>query len=228
MQGALFCLFTGFAAASPVYAQTPPDALRQQIEQGREIALPQQLQPAKPAEPAAMLAPTGSLLVTVTAFRLIGNTLIGTDQLYAALSGFLNRPLDYNELQSAAAVASELYRRAGWVVRTYLPEQDMEGGVVTIRIAEAVFGGVQVDRAPQRGELFSATANHTEGRDYLRLGATLPVGFDGWRLGANVSTMNYRLVLAAFAALNTRGSSDSDQDGSLLLERCWLTASLPF
>ena len=307
MRRALFLLLTGCLCALSAPAQTPPDAgaLRQQIEQGREPTLPQPLQAAKPAEPAA-LAPTNGLLITVTAFRLIGNTLIETDQLQAALREFLNRPLDYNQLQYAAAVVAEVYRSAGWVVRAYLPEQDIEGGVVSIQIVEAVFGGIRIDgAAPKRislahieaifsahqatgevlnadaldramlladdlpgvavagslregaldgqselllrlsdeplltgnvlldntgnrstgpvrltadlhinspfqlGELLSATAMHAEGSDYLRVGATLPAGLDGWRVGANASSMNYHLVLAEFAALNSRGSSDS-------------------
>ncbi len=306
MRRALFLSLSGVLTASSVSAQTPPDAgaLRQQIEQGREITLPPQ-QPIKPEPPAAR-PPASGLLVTVTAFRLSGNTRIGTEQLQAALSGYLNRPLDYSQLQAAAGVVSEVYRSAGWVVRTYLPEQDIQSGVVTIQVVEAVFGGAQtegqvpprsslarvegivaahqrvgdllnadaLDRALlladdlpgvavsgslregaksgqtqlllrlteeplvtgnvmldntgsrstgdtrlsadlnlnspfQMGELISANANHTEGSDYVRVGATAPVGLGGLRVGANVSTLQYKLVLSEFAALNAHGSSDS-------------------
>ncbi len=293
-------LFCGNAAA-----QTPPDAgaLRQQIEQGREATLPRKALPTQPATPKAM-RPLSGVLVTVTQFRLAGNTLLGTEQLQPALAPFLNRPLDYTQLQAAAAAVADVYRAAGWIVRAYLPEQDVVGGVVTIQIIEAVFGGVQlegpaatrvplaqilrgfdaqqkvgaplntdaIDRALllvddlpgvvvtgslregaqasqtdlviklgdeplvigevnldntgyrstgssrlsaninlnspfQQGDLLSANLIHTEGSDYVRLGGTLPVGDKGWRVGANASTMRYRLVTAEFAALDSTGTS---------------------
>jgi hemolysin activation/secretion protein len=298
------------AAALPgpgVLAQTPPDAgaLRQQIEQGREPAPPTQLAPPTPAEPAALSGRDG-LLVTVSSFRLAGNTLLTAEQLQPALRSFLNRPLDYNQLQAAAAAVAEIYRQAGWVVRAYLPEQDIVDGVLTIQIVEAVFGGVQLEGPPATrvnlariermveaqqktgsvlnadaldrallladdlpgvavsgslregsqsgqtelvlrmsdkpllsgnvqldnsgnrstgaarlsadlnlnsamrwGDLLSSSAIHTEGSDYLRLGFTAPVGPRGWRLGANASTLSYKLVLPEFAALHASGTSNS-------------------
>jgi hemolysin activation/secretion protein len=146
VQSTLFLLLTASFATLPVAAQTPPNAgaLRQQIEQGREPALPQQLQAAPPTEASTLPAQSG-LLVTVTAFRLLGNTLADLN---------INSPFQW-------------------------------------------------------GELLNTSAMHTEGSDYLRLGATLPADYDGWRLGAHISTMNYHLVLASFAARAIRGSSDS-------------------
>ena len=290
-----------------VAAQTAPDAgtLRQQIEQGREATLPRKALPAKPATPEAM-RPLSGVVITVTQFQLAGNTLLGAEPLQAALAPFLNRPLDYTQLQAAVAAVADVYRAAGWIVRAYLPEQDVVGGVVTIQIVEAVFGGVKLEGAPatrvalaqiQRGfdalqavgaplnanaidrallladdlpgvavsgslregaqasqtelvikladepllvgettldstgsrstganrlsanlnfnsplglgELLSANLIHTEGSDYLRVGATLPVGDKGWRAGASASTMRYRLVTGEFAALDSTGTSGS-------------------
>jgi hemolysin activation/secretion protein len=298
---ALALLSTGLSA------QTTPDAgaLRQQIEQGREANLPRQALPTKPATPEAM-RPLSGVVITVKQFHLVGNTLLGTEQLQPVLASYLNRALDYSQLQAAAAAVADVYRAAGWVVRAYLPQQDIKDGVVTIQIVEAVFGGVKLegtaakrvgllqiqhvfdaqqpvgttlnanalDRALlladdlpgvavsgslregsqsgqtdlvlkladepltvgevsldntgarstgadrlsanlnlnspfQRGDLLSANAIHTEGSDYLRLGGTLPVGAKGWRIGANASTMNYRLVGADFAALEAKGSSST-------------------
>lgn len=290
-----------------VQAQTLSDAgaLRQQIEQGRETALPHKALPAKPAEPAAMPAQTG-VIATVKSFRFVGNTLLTAEQLAPAVAGYLNRPLDYTALQAAAAAVANAYREAGWVVRAYLPRQDITEGIVTIQIVEAVFGSVQfegdaplrmsreqivrtfdaqqqagaplnvehIDRAllladdlpgvsiagslhegakeretdlvlkvadeplimgdaaldntgarstgSERlaanlnlnspfglGDLLSANLLHTEGSDYLRLGATAPLGSDGWRVGLNTSALSYKLVASEFAALNAKGSSDT-------------------
>ncbi len=275
----------------------------QQLE--RKPALPPKALPTQPAQPAALQPLTG-VVINVTRFRLAGNTLLGVEQLQPALASFLNRTLDYSQLQAAAAAVAETYRAAGWIVRAYLPQQDIVDGVVTIQIVEAVFGGVKLEGAPatrvsltqiQRGidaqqavgaplnadaldrgllladdlpgvtvsgslregtqasqtellikladepllmgdatldntgsrstgsnrlsaslnlnspfglgDLLSANLIHAQGSDYLRLGGTLPVGAQGWRIGANASNMRYRLVTAEFAALDSKGTSGS-------------------
>ena len=301
----LLALTPVFTASS--FAQTPPSAgsLIQQIEQSRQPALPRKATPDKPTEPAAMPAQVG-VIVTVTAFRFVGNTLLTAEQLAPAVENFLNRPLDFNGLNQAAAAVADVYRQAGWIVRTYLPRQDITQGIVTIQIVEAVFGGVHLegsessrnklsaildmfeaqqnkgsplnaealDRAllladdlpgvtvagtlregsreretdlvikladepllvgeagldntgsrstgSERltanlnlnshfgsGELIGANAIHTRGSDYLRLGATLPVGADGWRVGANASALSYKLIAPEFVALNGKGRSNT-------------------
>ena len=298
--GALLIMFSAGVAA-----QTPPDAgaLRQQIEQSQQPSLPHKAMPAKPAEPLA-LQPQKGMIITVKSFRFVGNTLLSSNKLEPAVKSYLNQPLDFNQLQAAATAVANAYREAGWIVRAYLPQQDIVDGVVTIQIIEAVFGGVHIqgptparvklgtilsifdhqqktgelfntdalDRAlliaddlpgvavsgslsegaheretdlvikladeplvvgeaaldntgsrstgsdrlsaninlnsPLKiGDLFSANLIHTQGSDYLRLGDTLPVGSNGWRIGINASYLDYNLVAAEFSALNAKGTS---------------------
>ena len=288
-------------------AQTTPDAgsLLQQLERDRKPTLPPNALSTQTEQPPAMQAQAGPG-VTVSSFRFAGNTLLSAEQLSTAVANYLNRPLDFAQLQGAPAAVAELYRAAGWVVRAYLPQQDIVGGVVTIQIVEAVFGGVtlegpaparvslaqiqrsfdaaqtvgellnadELDRALlladdlpgvtvagslrpgaqanqtelviqladealrmgdatldntgsratgaerlsanlsfnspfQRGDLLSANLIHAEGSDYLRVAGTIPVGPHGWRVGANVSTLAYRLITAEFAALDSKGTSNS-------------------
>ena len=136
-------LLLPFAAAQ---AQTVPDAgsLRQQIERERMPTLPGRVVPERAAEPAPMKPLSGTAIV-VTGFRFAGNTLLSADQLAPAVASYLNRPLDFAQLQAAAAAVAKVYREAGWIVRAYLPDQDIVEGTVTIRIVEAVFGGVQLE-----------------------------------------------------------------------------------
>ena len=130
-------------------AQTAPDAgsLLQQLERERKPALPPKALPSRPAEPAA-LQPLQGASVTVSSFRFVGNTLLSVGQLAPAVAEYLNRPLDFSQLQAASAAVAETYRAAGWIVRAYLPQQDIVDGVVAIQIVEAVFGGVQLEGAP--------------------------------------------------------------------------------
>ena len=288
-----------------VFAEVPPDAgaLRQQIEQNQQPSLPHKAMPAKPAEPLAM-QPQKGVIVTVKSFRFAGNTLLTARQLEPAVKSYLNHPLDFNQLQAAATAVANAYREAGWIVRAYLPKQDIVEGVVTIQIVEAVFGRVHLQGLPPTrvklgtvmpffeaqqktgdlfntdaldralliaddlpgvaisgslgegaheretdlivkmadeplvvgeaalddtgsrstgaarltanlnlnsplkiGDLFSTNYIHTQGSDYLRLGETLPVGSNGWRVGINASNLDYKLVAPEFSALNGKGTS---------------------
>jgi hemolysin activation/secretion protein len=297
-------------ATVPALAQTTPDAgsLQQQIERNRITRLPGPIAPEQPG-PEAAARPAPGATVTVRRFEFAGNTLLDKEQLTAATRVYLDRPLDFNQLQGAAIAVAAAYREAGWIVRTFLPAQDVQDGKVTVQIveatagtvtlvgtsgerapadrvkgiAEAQLGGEQrlsasaLDRAlllsddlpgvkvsgrltegkapgqtdvvltlgdeplfagqagldnqgsratgPQRatfngalnspagwGDQLSANAIHTEGSDYLRLGYTLPVGNDGWRVGVNTSALNYRLVASEFVSpvdLQGRGSTGS-------------------
>ena len=137
--------------AGSAFAQTGTDAgaIQQQIERERQQRLPQRVMPERPAPPAAMQPATG-ITVTVKRFRFAGNTLISSERLEAATNEFLGRPLDFSQLQAAAASAAEVYRAQGWVVRAYLPAQDIQDGIVTIQIIEAIFGGLRIEGDPQR------------------------------------------------------------------------------
>ena len=127
-------------------AQSVPDAgsLLQQIERDRTTIPKRMVRPDVPVAPPEMKAAPG-LTVTVTQFRLLGHTLLGEAQLQSVLAGFLNRPLSFAELQLAAAAVAERYRESGWVVRAYLPKQEIEGGSVTIQVIEGRFGTTLID-----------------------------------------------------------------------------------
>lgn len=125
--------------------RVPPDAgtLLQQLEQERQFQPPQPKKPLTIPEPESR--PGGDLLLTVNRFVLSGNRLIDDERLAQALAPWLNRPLDFAELQKAPIAVAALYREAGWVVRTYLPAQEVADGLVRIVVIEAVFGDVQVE-----------------------------------------------------------------------------------
>lgn len=129
-------------------AQALPDAgaLQQQIDRERLQALPPGGVIERPPVPPPALAPqAGGATVTVSSFRFAGNTLVDSADLAKAVSDYTGRPLTFAELQQAAAAVANAYREVGWIVRAYLPRQDVSGGVVTIQIVEAVFGGMRIE-----------------------------------------------------------------------------------
>ncbi len=293
------------ATTTLAHAQSVPDAgsVLKQIEQQRQTVLPQKSAPE-------FVAPTpmeslGGATVTVTAFRFAGNSLLTNDQLQAVVAGLVNKPLTFSDLQNAAIAVANTYRNDGWVVRAYLPKQDITSGVVTIQVVEGVFGSLRMDGTAQRvpaemltsiveaaqkpgapvngdsldralllindtpgvhatarlaeganpgatdlvldvgdtefatgsaildntgsrstgavretvmatlnsplkiGDQAQATLLHTQGSDYVRLDYTLPVGDRGWRVGANASYLNYKVVAPEFEQLDAHGTSET-------------------
>jgi hemolysin activation/secretion protein len=127
-------------------AQSLPDAgsLRQQIEQQRTLPLPQAA-PQPRVAPPPEIKPQDGISVRVQSFLFAGNTLLGAEQLTPALSEFVGRELDFAGLQRAADTVAAAYREAGWLVRVYLPEQDVSEGTITLQVVEARFAGVRFE-----------------------------------------------------------------------------------
>lgn len=132
------------ACGSSLNAQTVDSGslLRQSESQ------PKRLVPktALPVEMAQLpLEERSSATIVVTRFDFSGNRALTKAQLSAAVAPFLNTALNYPQLKKAAEAVTSAYKDAGWVARTYLPQQDITGGIVTIEVVEAVFGKASID-----------------------------------------------------------------------------------
>jgi hemolysin activation/secretion protein len=92
-------------------------------------------------EPSA--APTADF--TVKKFEFSGNTKVRSSTLEAALADYVNRPIQFKDLQEATNVVADVYAKAGWLARAFIPRQDITEGTVKIQIIEAVYGGSRVD-----------------------------------------------------------------------------------
>ncbi len=154
-------LLVGVLVALPMLAWAAPDAgsVLQQLEArpGGVLVAPKLQTPQVPTPPAA---DPGGPVVRVNDFRLEGQTLLTADVLHAALAGFKGRDLSLTQLQEAAWVLVQTYRSAGWLVHAVVPPQEIEGGIVTLRVIEARLGKVRIDFPPGRlpRELIEAMA----------------------------------------------------------------------
>jgi hemolysin activation/secretion protein len=152
IHSAFVLLCAGVTLLSPrvLHAQNVPDAgaLMRQLEQERRAPLPPQ-SPALLMPPVPMKSFAGDT-ITVTAFRFDGNTKLTSAQLSQSVAGYRDRPLTFPELQNAAIAVATAYRDAGWVVRAYLPQQEITDGTVVIQIIEATLGAVRVEGAAKR------------------------------------------------------------------------------
>ena len=134
-------------AADPV---VDAGALLRQTEQALKTPKKSPRLPARKATPSPVKSGS-TATVQVNSFKFVGNTLISSDKLNSALATFTNRPLTLAQLQEAANVATNIYREAGWTVRAFLPKQEINSGIVSIQIVEAVFGSATLQSAtPQR------------------------------------------------------------------------------
>jgi hemolysin activation/secretion protein len=83
------------------------------------------------------MAAQSNLRVKVRSFNFSGNSQFPTSILQSLLSQYTNRELSFADLQQAAAVITEYYRNAGFLVAyAYLPEQTLEQGQVELAIFE--------------------------------------------------------------------------------------------
>lgn len=81
-----------------------------------------------------------------------------------------------------------------------------------------VVASVALNSPLRLGDQFSVTALKSQGSDYARLGYTVPLGYDGLLVGANVTRLTYGLI-GDFASLSGNGSAHST---GLTLSYPWL------
>lgn len=76
--------------------------------------------------------------------------MLTAEQLLPVVVPFSNRRMDLTLLREAAVAVADHYRKAGWIVHAYLPQQDITSGSVLIRIVEATLGKAALDGTPPR------------------------------------------------------------------------------
>ena len=133
------CLSCAHAAGPNVDA----GSLLRQAEQNLKPAKATKKRAPRKAAPTVAAQPTEAT-VRINAFAFKGNTLLSSEALQTALASFTNRALTLAQLKEAADAITNTYREAGWTVRAYLPKQEINNGVVTLQIVEAVFGNAHV------------------------------------------------------------------------------------
>jgi len=83
------------------------------------------------------MAAQSDLHVTVKSIKFSGNSQFPASTLQPLLGQYTNRELGFADLQQAAAVITDYYRNAGFLVAyAYLPEQTLEHGQVELAIFE--------------------------------------------------------------------------------------------
>ena len=135
----LLCAMPMASYASGIEAGT----LQQQIDRNKTLKLPSQAMPLlpKPIEKK----PSAGLKILVKSFKLQGNTLLKDAEIQVLLDPYQNKEMSFAEIENVVSEVAELFRKAGWTVRVYLPEQDVKEGQILIQIVQARLGKVVID-----------------------------------------------------------------------------------
>lgn len=148
-------------AAPALLAQTAPDAGQLLRDANRAPAAPLPPAPPEPPKPPPATAPAAGPRVQVSAFKLSGITLLPESEVQARLAAYVGQPAAMGDLRRAADAVAELYRERGYLVRAYLPEQELRDGVVAIAVLEGRLGAVRVEQAPPGRRIGEAQVRST-------------------------------------------------------------------
>lgn len=94
---------------------------------------------------ALSFAQTQTERFDIDRFNIEGNTLLKPDEIEAVLKPFTGKHREYGDVQRAIEALRQRYRTGGFsVVWVVAPEQDLDRGVVTLRVIEARIGKVTI------------------------------------------------------------------------------------
>jgi hemolysin activation/secretion protein len=81
----------------------------------------------------------------ISRFEVDGDTLLGPRAVQAAVAGFTGKTRDFASVEQAMAALERAYRKHGFgLVKVVLPEQELNAGVVHLKVVETRIGKVRV------------------------------------------------------------------------------------
>ena len=87
-----------------------------------------------------------NLRFDILKFEVEGNTLFKPEQVQALVAPFTGKGRDFGDIQRAVEALEQGYRAAGYsAVQVLLPEQELERGVVTLKVIEARIGKINIE-----------------------------------------------------------------------------------
>ena len=95
---------------------------------------------------ALSFAQTKTERFDVDRFVIEGNTLLNPDEIEAVLRPFIGKQREYGDVQRAIEALRQRYRTGGFsVVWVVAPEQNLDRGVITLRVIEARIGKITIE-----------------------------------------------------------------------------------
>ena len=129
--------------ATPVLAQTVPDAGRILQEQAPTLEQPNASPNFNFSAPSSSTPPSGGPQVQLQGIQLSGNSLFSEAELLAVLGATTGQSYDLGGLRHLANQLTEHYRPAGYpFARVFIPAQNLADGVLHLQVVEGCYGQV--------------------------------------------------------------------------------------
>ncbi len=149
----------------------------------------------------------------IARFEVEGNTLLPAAKVQEAVAPFAGTDRSFADIRRAVTALQEAYRRRGFgLVQVSLPEQELDGGVVRLRVFETRIGKVTVE-----GNRNFDEANIRRSVPALRAGEAPNLD----RVSASLATANENPAKRTRLQLRHDGQDDVDAVLSVADERTW-------
>ncbi|MCE9633694.1 MAG: BamA/TamA family outer membrane protein [Methylophilales bacterium] len=124
--------------------------LRPLLIASSSILLALSASPILAAEPAAEAVPEIQVppapKFDISEFKIEGNTLISTEELQALVQPHTGKQKDFGDVQQALEAVQDAYIDLGYnAVRVNLPEQELEQGVISLKVIEQKISSIKVE-----------------------------------------------------------------------------------
>src|SRR5688572_4059661 len=136
-------LSIGHSAQAADQARAAADPARKLSEARKPIVVAQAApDPRAPAPTEAPAAPR----FDINRFDVQGNSLLRAEEIDAAVGPYTGKSKDFADVQRALESLQQRYQSRGFgTVQVLLPEQELERGVIVLRVIEPKLGKVAID-----------------------------------------------------------------------------------
>jgi len=84
--------------------------------------------------------------IFIRGFRIKGSTRFTEEQLKTLIAEYVGKELSFAELEDVTKKIAAYYKAAGYVVRVYMPEQEVKDGIVEIIVVESRLESIELDK----------------------------------------------------------------------------------
>lgn len=168
-----FCLSHSFGADATSAQESGPQAERFQKDLQREK---EQLERSKP-RPAKIVVPqekekpvAAGVSFVLKEVKITGSSLFSPEELKPAYQAYLNKTVNFKDIELIIKNIKEKYRQKGYLTTdAYLPEQQISGGSIEIRIIESKMGKFTIEGMRQFSEPFISKWLHAKKNEVLNV-----------------------------------------------------------
>lgn len=204
--GSLHFWLLALLAVPGAWAQNAPDAGTILRQQPQPLPAPRPA-PAKPApeeRPRAATPAASETTILAAGFRIAGNALIPEAELQEQVKDLVGRALRFDELLDVRQRLTAYYARKGYLARVFLPPQEIQDGIVEVRIVEGARGDIKVETSGPRVDADRV-------RRFLEARAPAGEPLDLNAVGEALNILNQQPGVQVSSALST-GTTESAVD----------------